>query len=176
MHESSKESHDDTDYDATHTPSSQHSKNEIQNDDYLSKNFLIAEQENSYNVFYLKLKSLQIEKILNPLELGDTKIKNLNRIFDASNRKSSEIEIYEEMFAKEISAIYYFNLYNNNLLYNDYYAQDNKTYQNLNINPKKCLFQILAADNEIYDFHLKWKNDIITLNKKIFNDINKIFY
>ena len=123
------------------------------------------------------LKSIKIEKILNPLELGDTKIKNLNRVFDSSNRTSSEIEIYEEMFAKEISALYYFNLYNNKQSYDDYYAQDIQTHnQNLSINPKKGLFQILEADNEINDFHLKWKNDIITLNKKTFSDINKVFY
>ena len=151
--------------------SNRYSNRKIQNNDYLSTNsLLIQEQKKGFNNFFdLKLKIIRYEKILNPLEMHDT-----NRRFDRYNRTSSEIEVYEEMFAVEISAMYYFNLHNTN--YKSYLSLDDKTYKQISeIKPKTCLSQIRKADNEINNFYLRWKNDIITFYENTLNNINNLF-
>ena len=149
---------------------------EMQNDSYLSKNFpVIQENGKRLPMAHLLLICFKITKKLNPLEFVNAA--SLNKLFYPYNKNFNEIGSYEEMFAEEISAIYYFNLYNERIFDDEFYSlSNNKTYnQMLDIIPKKCLFQILTADNEINKFYLKWKNDIITLYKNIFDDINNLF-
>ena len=157
-------------FDATPDPSK-----EIQNGFYLSKNFpIIKEKEKRLSMFHLISKCYRITKNLNPLE--HIQANSLNKIFDPFS-KNFEIESIEEMFAEEISAVYYFNLYNKTVLNEENYSLlNNETYkQILNIRPKKCLSQIRMADKEINNFYLKWKNDIIILYQNIFNNINTSF-
>lgn len=149
---------------------------EIQNDSYLSKNFpVIQENEKRLPMYYLLSTCFKITKNLNPLEFVNAP--SLNKLFDPHNENFNEIGSYEEMFAEEISAIYYFNLYNDSIINDEFYSlSNNKTYKQIvDIVPKKCLSQILTADKDINNFYSKWKKDIITLYKNIFDDINNFF-
>lgn len=113
---------------------------------------------------------MELERDLNPLELSNF----YKQTFDEFRIHEDKIEKYEELFAKEISAIYYFNLYNDTLPNKNYYYTSplnnkiNDNDQMLSIIPKKCLSRILKEDNDINNFYLKWKEDIFILNKKIF--------
>lgn len=149
----------------------------IQNDCYLSKNFLTKQGQEGYTKMslYLQLKRRILLRDVNPLELSNFYKEN----FEELGIPEDKFEKYEELFAEEISVLYYFNLYNDTLPNKNYYYPspfDNKIndgQQMLNIIPKKCLSQILKEDNDITDFYLKWKNDIIILNEKIFEIIQK---
>ena len=148
---------------------------EIQNESYLSKNFPVIKNGKRLPMYYLLSTCFKITKNLNPLEFVNAP--SLNKLFDPYNKDFNEIGSYEEMFVEEISAIYYFNLYNDSIVNYEFYSLCNfKTYKQIvDIVPKKCLSQILTADNEINNFYSKWKKDIITLYKNIFDDINNFF-
>lgn len=148
-----------------------------QNDDYLSQNTVAVGSKMFSNYIHLKFKINQIEKILNPLELGHTDFFDLNSINNPVNKPAYEIEIFEKMFAEEISAIYYFNLHNNKPFnFESHLGLAEKTYKQIMlIEPTKCLYQILIKDKDIRNFYVKWKSDLIKLNKKTFNNINNRF-
>lgn len=79
------------------------------------------------------------------------------------------MEIYENEFANEISAFYYFNFYYE-FDFDDIISksirktQDNQSF----LIPKECLAKILELDEEISNFYLKWKEEISKLQNMIY--------
>ena len=93
-----------------------------------------------------------------------------------SNSQSSELQqiatrtelldMMEVSFADEISAMYYFNLFNDQE-FETVASIDKKYYRSLK-SPKWCLYMILRNDAErsLIDWFNKWLNDIADLQKE----------
>ncbi|MGI9010279.1 MAG: hypothetical protein ACR2F1_03710 [Nitrososphaeraceae archaeon] len=76
---------------------------EIQTDNYLSKNFPVKQEQPEYSeIFtYLQLKRLELSKDLNPLELSNF----YKQTIEEPGIHEDNIKKYEELFAEEISAL-----------------------------------------------------------------------
>lgn len=138
--------------------------------DYLSLNYQVKDKPNINKTKNVKIKFEEIMALLHPVEqiLEKPELYNLDYSYNL-------LETYENEFANEISAFYYFNLYYD-FDFNDIISkgtqkiQDNQSY----LIPKECLSKILELDREISNFHLKWKRDISTLQNKIYDKLKNL--
>jgi predicted transcriptional regulator len=143
--------------------------------DYLMKNnFEFQDRPDLHRVDIIKKKLIEIMILLNPLEYGFSELASLppEAIREISCR-------FEELFANEITALYYFHLYydygfetriNKSASY--YYSSSiNKDDKFPTLLPKSCLKLILQNDKEkplISEWYNGWMKDISSLQKEIY--------
>lgn len=142
-------------------PSWPNIKKENHSSSYLQTYFPIINKSNNKNIQYLISKYFDIINLLNPVE---ELIRNPELSYwNYNNRLLRE---FENSFAIEITAYYYFNLY---FEYEFFYimntnSADSDYPQSL---PKECLYQIVKGDEEIATFYLGWHEDITNLQDSI---------
>ena len=135
--------------------------------DYLSLNYPIKDKPNIDKTKNIQTKFEEIMILLHPVEQISEQPEsfNLDYVYNL-------LETYENEFANEISAFYYFNLYydfdfNDIISKGTYKIQDNQSF----LIPKECLSKLLELDREISNFYLKWKEDISMLQNKIYDNL-----
>jgi hypothetical protein len=151
-------------------------------DDYLMNNNIdVGDKSDQQKVDVVNRKLKEIMTLLNPVEY----------IFsEAANLKPEELtqipHILEEQFADEITALYYIHLYydhafNSRINQTSRYSSSsssstddkNNQFPILSI-PKKCLLAIIQSDKNkplIGEWFSKWKEDITTLQKEIYDTL-----
>ena len=132
--------------------------------DYLSLNYPIKDIPKIDKTKNIKTKFEEIMILLHPVEqiLEQSELCNVDYV-------NNLLEIYENEFANEISAFYYFNLYyefdfDDIISKSIQRTQDNQSF----LIPTECLGKILELDEEISNFYLKWKEDISKLQNMIY--------
>ena len=135
--------------------------------DYLSLNYPTVDIPNIDKTKNIKTKLEEILILLHPVEqlLEQSELSNVDYV-------NKLLEIYENEFANEISAFYFFNLYYE-FDFDDIISKgiqkmkDNQSF----LIPKECLSKILKLDEDISIFYFNWKNDISILQNKIFYNL-----
>ena len=135
--------------------------------DYLSLNYPIKDIPKIDKTKNIKTKFEEIMALLHPVE----------QIFEQSELCNVDyvdniLEIYENEFANEISAFYYFNLYYE-FDFDDIISKgiQKKQYSQSFLIPKEYLAKILELDEEISNFYVKWKEDISLLQNMIYYNL-----
>ena len=129
---------------------------------YLQTYFPIIDKSNNKKIQYLISKYFDIINLLNPVE---ELIRNPELLYLKNN--NNLLREFENSFADEITAYYYFNLY---FEYEFFYIMDTTSIDSnypKSLMPKECLHQILKLDEEIAIFYLRWHEDITNLQDSI---------
>jgi hypothetical protein len=148
--------------------------------DYLMNNDVDSQcRPDPKKVHVLNKKLTEIMILLNPMECAFSKSVRLKP------EDIAEIpHILEEQFADEITALYYIHLHYDYAFDTTRFSQPAKYYSSINHNndqfpiskrPKSCLSSILQADKKrplINEWFSKWKEDIATLQKEIYDILN----
>lgn len=129
---------------------------------YLQTYFPIIGEAESKRTQYLVSKFFDMIYLLNPVERI---IENTNSI--SQNQNYYLIRKFENLFAHEISAYYYFNLFFDYEFFYIMNTDSKKSESPRSWKPKECLNEILKLDNDISNFCLSWYQDIKTLQKSI---------
>ncbi len=148
-------------------PSWPNIKRENQSSYYLQTYFPIIDKSNIKKTQYLVSKFFDIIHLLNPVEQI---IENPESLY--LNQNSYLLNKFENLFAEEISAYYYFNLY---FEYEFFYIMDTDSKESNYPKslPKECLNEILKLDKDIANFCLIWYQDITNLQDKINNRLKQ---
>ena len=148
-------------------PSSPNITRENQSSYYLQTYFPIIDKSNIKKTQYLVSKFFDIIHLLNPVEQI---IENPESLY--LNQNSYLLNNFENLFAEEISAYYYFNLY---FEYEFFYIMDTDSKESNYPKslPKECLNEILKLDKDIANFCLIWYQDITNLQDKINNRLKQ---
>jgi hypothetical protein len=154
---------------------------ENQHGDYLIKNnidVISSPNKNPKTIYLVREKLDEIMMLLNPVEHG----------FSESVSLPPEVirelsHWLEELFADEITALYYFHLYYDFEFYTrvsvpmKYYSSistnnnDNNQLLPISRRPKNCLLSILKSDKEkplISEWFYRWMQDITNLQNEIY--------
>ena len=155
---------------------------ENQHGDYLIKNnidLIGRPHENPQTVVYVREKIDEIMILLNPVEHGFSESVSLPP--EVIRETSHQLE---ELFADEITALYYFHLYYDFEFYTrvsepmKYYSSissdnlDNHHLRPISPRPKDCLVSILQSDKEkpsISEWFYRWMQDITNLQNEIYD-------
>jgi hypothetical protein len=149
------------------------------NGDYLMNNDIhLRNGPNIQKADIIKKMLDEILTLLNPIEYGFSELSTLQPKY------TMEILYrFEEMFADEISALYYFNLYfdyewNNLTSYpvrHDPSTNGTKQFP-ISAKPKVCLLSIFQNDKEplISEWFNGWMQDIDKLQKKVSEAIDRL--
>jgi hypothetical protein len=148
-------------------PSWPNIKRENQSSYYLQTYFPIIDKSNIKKTQYLVSKFFDIIHLLNPVEQI---IENPESLY--LNQNCHLLNKFENLFAEEISAYYYFNLY---FEYEFFYIMDTDSKESNYPKsiPKECLNEILKLDKDISNFCLIWYKDITNLQDKINNRLKQ---
>ena len=151
--------------------------NQEDNDHLMNNNVDSQGRPDTQKVYALNKKLNEIMVLLNPLEY----------VFSKPNSIQPEdmgelTRILEDIFADEITALYYIHLYYDHAFYTRI-SQPTKYYSSINNNndqfpilrrPKSCLSSILQDDKEkplINEWFYKWMQDITILQKEIYETL-----
>jgi len=150
-----------------------------QDDDYLMNNNVDSQgRPDPQKVYALNKKLNEIMVLLNPLEYTFSESVSLKPEDIAEMQRN-----LENVFADEITALYYIHLYYDHAFYTRI-SQPTKYYSSIDHNnndrspisakPKRCLSSILQDDKErpsISEWFYKWIQDITNLQKEIYETL-----
>lgn len=155
-------------------------RNQDYNDYLMNNNIDIVDKSDQQKVYVVNRKLKEIMMLVDPLKWISSELANLKP------EDLAQIQhMFEEQFANEITALYYIHLYYDHHFYTRinqtskyYYASSSTDDKNdqfpiLPI-PKRCLLAIIQSDKNkplISEWFSKWKEDITTLQKEIYDSL-----